>query len=143
MADIGIVVVGERPYAEGHGDQADLSLSSTDIRLINRIRPHTKKLIVILLSGRPLIIGPQLNQSDAFVAAWLPGTEGQGVADVLFGDKPFTGKLSFTWPRTMTQVPLSAIKSGATGCDAPLFPFGYGLDTANKATVTDTCITGS
>ena len=139
MADVGIAVVGEKPYAEGVGDRADLSLSSVDMRLITAMRAHVKTLVIVLLSGRPMIIGPQLNQSDAFVAAWLPGTEGQGVADVLFGDKPFSGKLSFTWPRSMAQVPLSAIKAGATGCDAPLFPFGYGLDTSAAAVVRDTC----
>ena len=139
MADVGIVVVGEQPYAEGHGDKADLSLSKRDAALVETMRQHSKKVIVLLLSGRPMIIGQQLNQSDAFVAAWLPGTEGQGVADVLFGDKPFTGKLPFTWPRSMAQVPLSAINPAAVGCDAPLFPFGYGLDTTSHITVNDSC----
>ena len=140
VADVGVVVVGEQPYAEGHGDKADLSLSKADAALIETMRQHNKKVVVVLLSGRPMIIGPQLNQSDAFVAAWLPGTEGQGIADDLFGDKPFTGKLPFTWPRTMAQVPLSANKPDAVGCVAPLFPFGYGLDTSSKAAVYDPCV---
>ncbi len=127
MADIGIVVVGERPYAEGKGDKADLSLSSLDATVVERMREHSNKLIVVLLSGRPMIIGPQLEKSDAFVAAWLPGSEGQGVADVLFGDKPFTGKLSFTWPRQMSQLPFDFKTLPTQGEDAPLFPFGYGL----------------
>ena len=140
MADVGIVVVGEQPYAEGKGDAANLALSRHDVLVVRNMRQHARKVIVVLLSGRPMIIGTQLNLSDAFLAAWLPGTEGEGVSDLLFGDKPFTARLSFTWPRTMDQVPLSAIKAGATGCDAPLFPFGYGLDTTSKTTVTDSCL---
>ncbi len=69
-----------------------------------------------------MIITEQLNVADAFVAAWQPGTEGAGVADALFGDKPFTGKLPFTWPRGMDQIP-------SAGAPSPLFPFGYGLET--------------
>ena len=123
MADIGIVFVGERPYAEGVGDSDDLSLTETDINLISRVRDRSHKLVVIIISGRPLIITDQLEMADSFVAAWLPGTEGQGIADVLFGDFPFTGQLSYTWPRTMEQLPLGAASSD------PLFPFGYGLRT--------------
>ncbi len=143
MADVGIAVVGERPYAEGKGDQADLSLSKNDAALVASVRQHSKKLIIILLSGRPMIVGSELNQSDAFIAAFLPGTEGQGLADVLFGDQPFTGKLSFTWPRTMSQIPFDFKHLATlTGCDAPLFAFGYGLDTSSKTvlTVKDTCL---
>lgn len=125
QADIGLVVVGEEPYAEGRGDKADLSLSDADINLIERVRERSKKLVVILISGRPLIITDQLASTDAFVAAWLPGTEGQGVADVLFGDYAFTGKLSYTWPRSMEQVPLP-------DGEEPLFPFGFGLTTSVK-----------
>ncbi len=139
-ADVGIVVVGETPYAEGMGDKTDLALSASDFALVSRMRQRVSKLIVLLISGRPMIIGPALNQSDAFVAAWLPGTEGEGVADVLFGDKPFTGKLAYTWPRSMNQLPFDFTTIGQfQGCLAPLFPFGYGLSTADKQTVTDTC----
>jgi beta-glucosidase len=123
-ADVGIVVVGEMPYAEGMGDRADLSLSAADVTLIERMRAQSKKLVVILISGRPMIITEQLPLADAWVAAWLPGTEGQGVADVLFGDYPFSGKLPFTWPRSMDQLPLSVL---AQEGGQPLFPFGYGL----------------
>jgi beta-glucosidase len=123
-AEVGLVVLSEPPYAEGEGDRADLHLPEADIALIERVRPHCKKLVVILYSGRPLIITDQLDQCDAFVAAWLPGTEGQGITDVLFGDFPFSGKLPYTWPRSMEQIPL-AIPNGSN--DNPLFPFGYGL----------------
>lgn len=121
-ADFGIVVVGETPYAEGLGDASDLSLANAQRVMIERMRQRVDTLIVILISGRPMIITGELEMADAFVAAWLPGTEGAGVADVLFGDKPFTGKLSFTWPRSMDQVPLE------NALTDPLFPFGYGLE---------------
>jgi beta-glucosidase len=124
VADVGIAVVGELPYAEGVGDLADLTLAEQDVALIERVRERSEVVVVILISGRPMIVTDHLDRWDAFVAAWLPGTEGQGVTDVLFGDHPFTGKLPYTWPRSMDQVPLSAIGSGA-----PLFPFGYGLET--------------
>ena len=121
-APVGIVVLAESPYAEGFGDRADLSLPPADIHLIERMRPRCRRLVVLLLSGRPLIITDNLPLIDALVAAWLPGTEGQGVADVLFGDLPFTGKLPYAWPRNSEQVPMPA--------DAqPLFPYGYGLQT--------------
>lgn len=120
MADVGIVVVGENPYAEGVGDSDDLGLSSADVQLIERMREHSKRLVVILLSGRPMIITDQIPLADAWVAAWLPGTEGGGVADVLVGDHPFTGRLPYTWPKSMEQIPH---KQG----DNALFPLGYGL----------------
>lgn len=123
MADVGIVAVGELPYAEGVGDSKDLALRQSYIDVIDNVRARSKKLVVILISGRPIIITDQLPKSDAFVAAWLPGTEGAGISDVLFGDKPFRGKLSFTWPRSIEQVPL------AKALADPLFPFGYGLET--------------
>jgi beta-glucosidase len=78
---------------------------------------------VVLVSGRPLIINDALAQADAVVAAWLPGSEGAGVADVLFGDYKPTGKLPFTWPRSMSQLPINV---GDAVYD-PLFPYGYGL----------------
>ena len=121
-APIGIVVLAESPYAEGFGDRADLRLPPADIHLIERMRSRCHRLLVLLLSGRPLIITEYLPLIDALVVAWLPGTEGQGVADVLFGDLPFTGKLPYAWPRNSEQVPMPA--------DAqPLFPYGYGLQT--------------
>jgi len=125
-AEAGIVLVAEKPYAEGFGDRADLTLSMADIHLIERMRPRCHKLVVILVTGRPLIITDQLPLIDALVIAWLPGTEGQGVADVLFGDRTFTGKLSFTWPLCMEQIPITYPFPQGEGAE-PLFPIGYGL----------------
>lgn len=122
-ADVAIVVVGETPYAEGNGDRNDLSLSSEDITTINNIKNAGIPYVIILISGRPMIITNELAECDAFIAAWLPGTEGQGIADVLFGDYNFTGKLSHSWPRNMNQIP---INSGDANYD-PLFPYGFGL----------------
>jgi beta-glucosidase len=131
-ADVAIVVVGERPYAEGRGDNINPSLSDIDIELIKRVGEQSERVVVILISGRPLVITEALPYANAFVAAWLPGTEGQGVADVLFGDRPFTGKLPFTWPRSADQLPFDFANLPTEGCDAPLFPFGYGLDVASS-----------
>ncbi|MDT8304949.1 MAG: glycoside hydrolase family 3 N-terminal domain-containing protein [Anaerolineae bacterium] len=139
VADVGIVVIGERPYAEGMGDRADLALNEIQAGLIERVREQSRRLIVILLSGRPLIISEQLPLADAWIAAWLPGTEGQGVADVLFGAYEFQGTLPYTWPRTMDQIPFDFDNVPAGGCDAPLFPFGYGLKTTDPAPVIPTC----
>lgn len=127
LADVGIAVVGELPYAEGVGDRADLALPPDDVQVINRLKAQSKRVVVILISGRPLVVTEQLPTWDALVAAWLPGTEGQGVADVLFGDAPFTGKLPYTWPRWNQQLPLDFPNLPKEGCEAPLFPFGYGL----------------
>ncbi len=121
-----VAVVGEQPYAEGVGDKADLALSARDIEMTENMRASCSKLIVILISGRPMIVTDQLLGWDAFVAAWLPGTEGQGVANVLFGKRHFTGKLSFTWPRSMDQLPFDFSKLGGGG-EGPLFPYGFGL----------------
>lgn len=125
--DVCVAVIGEEPYAEGRGDRADLSLPVNDKRLLERLPDQCESTVLVLLSGRPMIITDALEQSDAFIAAWLPGTEGQGIADVLFGDVPFTGRLSFTWPRTNEQLPFDFETLPTEGCDAPLFPFGYGL----------------
>lgn len=127
-ADVAIVVVGEKPYAEGRGDNANPALSENDIELIQRVREQAEKVVVIIISGRPLVITEALPYADAFVAAWLPGTEGQGVADVLFGDQPFSGKTPFSWPRSVEQLPFDFANLPTEGCAAPLFPYGYGLD---------------
>jgi beta-glucosidase len=128
IADVGIVVLAEQPYSEGKGDRADISLGEEEIRLITEMGNQSKSVIVILISGRPRVITDQLPLADAWVAAWLPGTEGGGIADVLFGVYPFTGKLPYSWPRSNEQLPININNSaGKTGCDAPLFPFGYGL----------------
>ena len=132
-APVGIAIVGEVPYAEGMGDRADLTLYKVDLTVINALRPKVDKLIVVILSGRPMVITDQYQTADAWVAAWLPGSEGAGVADVLFGDYLFVGKLPYTWPRSNDQLPLNINNSAnLTGCAAPLFPFGYGLGSAGS-----------
>jgi len=124
-ASVGIVVIGERPYAEGVGDRADLSLAKEDVEAVNNVKKAGIPVVVILVSGRPMILSGVLPQADAFLAAFLPGTEGAGVADVLFGsDKP-SGKLSFSWPRSNDQLPLNL--NGPKDKYNPLFPAGYGL----------------
>jgi beta-glucosidase len=128
-APVGIAVVSEGPYAEGVGDSAKLSLSPSDIKNVQKLRERVDILIVVIISGRPLIINEILPLADAIVAAWLPGSEGAGVTDVLFGDFPFTGQLPYTWPRNTDQLPLNINNiEGKTGCEGPLFIFGYGLD---------------
>lgn len=122
-ADVAVVVIGETPYAEMMGDRHDLSLDEVDVATVKRVAEHDMPVVVVLVSGRPLILGETLDVSSAFVAAWLPGTEGRGVTDVLFGDYPPTGKLSFTWPRSLDQLP---INHGDAEYD-PLFPYGFGL----------------
>jgi beta-glucosidase len=122
-ADAVVVVVGERPYAEMFGDDLDLTLPEEDARAVANAAASGVPVVTVLLSGRPLVVPEALAASDAFVAAWLPGSEGAGVADVLFGDHAPTGKLSFTWPRSVDQQPLNR---GDADYD-PLFPYGYGL----------------
>ena len=97
LADVGIVIVGEKPYAEGWGDSANPSLSSEDLLTIEKTKAKSKKLVVIIISGRPLDISSYSKEWDSIVASWLPGSEGQGVADVLFGLYPFTGVLPLNW----------------------------------------------
>jgi beta-glucosidase len=125
IADIGLVVISEEPYAEGIGDRADLTLLQVDVDLIHRVRERCQKLIVIVISGRPLVLTDQLSEMDALIAAWLPGSEGAGVADVLFGDYSFSGKLPYTWPRSNDQLPLN-VNNAQEG--EALFPFGFGLE---------------
>jgi beta-glucosidase len=122
-ADVAIVVVGETPYAEFTGDDKDLLLSTQDIATINNLRSADIPVAVILISGRTMIITSEIDKWDALVAAWLPGTEGQGVADVIFGDYAPTGKLSYTWPRSIEQLPIN----DTDGSKGSLFPFGFGL----------------
>ncbi|GGJ48734.1 glycoside hydrolase family 3 N-terminal domain-containing protein [Deinococcus roseus] len=120
-----IVVVGEQPYAEGAGDNGTLTLSANDQNTINNVCSNVK-CVVVLVSGRPMIINDELSKASAFVAAWLPGSEGAGVADVLFGDKDFKGKLPVSWPRSVAQLPLNV---GDATYD-PLFAYGFGLNYA-------------
>lgn len=119
-----VVVVGEHPYAEGHGDSNNLTISNPGPEVIENVC-SSLKCVVVIVSGRPVVIQPYLSKINALVAAWLPGTEGQGVADVLFGDYGFTGKLATTWFRSVDQLPMNY---GDVYYD-PLFPFGYGLST--------------
>lgn len=122
-ASVGIVVIGETPYAEMNGDRTDLTPAPEDVQAVQNMKKAGIPVVVVLISGRPMIVNDALQQSDAFVAAWLPGTEGDGIADVLFGDYSPTGKLSFSWPRSMAQIPINV---GDAKYD-PLFPVGYGL----------------
>jgi len=122
-ADAVVVVVGEDPYAEGSGDRAKLELSAPDLALVDAAKRSGKPVVLVLISGRPLILGDVLDAAGAVVAAWLPGTEGDGVADVLYGAYKPTGKLSCSWPANMSQIPINVGDPRA----APLFPYGHGL----------------
>ncbi|WP_201380051.1 glycoside hydrolase family 3 protein [Ktedonobacter sp. SOSP1-52] len=121
--DVGIVAVGETPYAEGNGDTNTLALSNSDATAVSDVCSRVTKCVVLLFSGRPMIINTQLNQSSAFVASWIGSTEGEGITDVLFGDYGFQGKLTYTWPNAVTQEPCNQ----NNGCTGALFPYGYGI----------------
>ncbi|KAF3684904.1 putative lysosomal beta glucosidase-like [Capsicum annuum] len=122
--DYGIVVVGEVPYAEMFGDSTNLTITEPGPSTINNVCGAVK-CVVVVVSGRPVVLEPYVDKIDALVAAWLPGSEGQGVADVLFGDYGFTGKLARTWFKSVDQLPMNV---GDRHYD-PLFPFGFGLTT--------------
>ncbi|CAI0433092.1 unnamed protein product [Linum tenue] len=119
-----IVVVGEHPYAETAGDSNNLTIPNPGPSIIQNVC-GTMKCVVVLISGRPVVIEPYMDSMDALIAAWLPGSEGQGVTDVLFGDYGFTGKLPRTWFKRVDQLPMNV---GDENYD-PLFPFGFGLTT--------------
>ena len=153
--DVAVVVIGEKPYAEGMGDirtgddviiQAGsqikgllkvlepygdslvaADLHPEDIAIIETIRSRGVPVVTVMLSGRPLVTNRELDASQAFVAAWLPGSEGQGVSDVLFGEFDFTGKLSFSWPRNDDKTP----NVGDADYE-PLYPYGYGLSYGDR-----------
>lgn len=138
--DVAIVVFGETPYAEFQGDQADVALhagAAESLALIRKLKADRIPVVAVLLSGRPLYMNPWINASDAFVAAWLPGSEGEGVADVLVAHadgrpaRDFRGRLSFSWPKRPDQTPLNI---GDKDYD-PQFAFGYGLTYANGRTL--------
>jgi beta-glucosidase len=143
--DAAIVVIGEKPYAEFKGDiEGGLSLEHAenypeDIALLKKINTAGIPVVTVLLSGRPLCVNKELNCSDAFIAAWLPGSEGEGVADLLFkADNgktvyDFSGKLSYSWPKKPCQ---ATVNKGDALYD-PLFPSGYGLSYSGKDTVID------
>lgn len=125
-ADVGIVVVSEKPYAEGWGDSANPALDKSDLEAINRTKNSSKRIVVVILSGRPLLITNQIQNWDSVVAAWLPGSEGGGIADVLFGRQKFTAKLPVAWPANVEQVPINNNDSTFNGTE-PLFKRGFGL----------------
>lgn len=139
--DVAIVVFGENPYAEGVGDlKTSLEYqpgAKTDLALLKSLKARGVKVVSVFLGGRPLWVNPEINASDAFVAAWLPGSEGGGIADVLIGDKAgkpradFAGKLSFSWPKRADQFRLNR---GDKPYD-PLFAYGYGLSYAKPGKV--------
>ncbi|MEY4269772.1 MAG: hypothetical protein RLZZ58_988 [Pseudomonadota bacterium] len=131
--DVAVVVFGEDPYAEFQGDVPDLLFrdKGDNLALLRKLRSEGIRTVAVFLSGRPLWVNSHINASDAFVAAWLPGSEGGGVADVLFGKYDFKGKLSFSWPRSATQYVLNV---GDKDYD-PLFAFGYGLRYARPGKV--------
>jgi beta-glucosidase len=122
-ASVGIAVIGETPYAEGMGDRADLSLAAADVAVVQAMKSAGLKTVVVLMSGRPMLLDSILPMADAIVAAWLPGSEGAGVTDILFGDAHPSGKLPQSWPRSMAQIP---INFGDATYD-PLYAYGYGL----------------
>lgn len=133
--DVAIVVFGEQPYAEFQGDVTDLDYKpSADLALLKSLRSQGIPTVAVFLSGRPMWVNPELNVSDAFVAAWLPGSEGGGIADLLFTDKAgkvqhdFVGRLSFSWPADPLDVELNL---GDENYD-PLFAYGYGLSVNDK-----------
>jgi beta-glucosidase len=119
-ADAVLVVLGERPYAEMIGDRRNMNLTEEQMAILSNAKRAGAPVVTLLMSGRPMVIGGALKSSDAFVAAWLPGTEGEGVADVLFGDYNFKGKLARAWPRNNNQLDSLTLSD-------PLFAPGYGL----------------
>jgi beta-glucosidase len=121
-ASVGVAAIGEKPYAEGFGDRASLPLDPKDVSVVENLKRAGIPVVVVIFSGRPLIIDPILDKADAIVAAWLPGTEGDGVADVLFGAHKPSGKLSFTWPKGSS----TTLHIGEPGYET-LYPFGHGL----------------
>ena len=127
--DAVIAVIGETPYAEGSGDIGRRSLDNAllhpeDLQVLDRVSGKGAPVATVFISGRPLYVNKELNRSEAFVAAWLPGTEGQGVADLLVrGRRGFSGTLSYSWPASPCQTPLNVGDEGY----APLFKLGYGL----------------
>ncbi|WP_246450446.1 glycoside hydrolase family 3 protein [Sphingomonas rhizophila] len=135
--DVAIVVFGENPYAEMVGDRPTLEYSPTDkqdLELLRKLKSAGIPTVAVFLSGRAMWVNPELNASDAFVAAFLPGSEGAGIADVLFKDGAgktrydFRGRLSYSWPKRADQTPLNR---GQAGYD-PLFAYGYGLTYADR-----------
>ena len=122
-ASVGIAVIGETPYAEGKGDSTNLAVADADVNVVKAMKQAGLKTVVVLIAGRPLILDPLMASADAIVMAWLPGSEGAGITDIVFGDAKPTGKLPHSWPRSMSQIP---INYGSAGID-PLYSYGFGL----------------
>ena len=134
--DVAIVVFGEEPYAEGHGDRETLIYqhgSKKDLALLEKLKLQGIPVVSVFISGRPMWVNAELNASDAFVAAWLPGSEGAAVADVLFGKQDFKGKLSFSWPSEPQQI----VNKGDETYE-PLLPYGFGLTFDAENVLSDT-----
>lgn len=142
-ADVIVVVYGEKPYAEWHGDIASIEYqpgSKKDLDLLKKLKRKGVPTVSVFLSGRPLWVNKEINASDAFVAAWLPGSEGEAIADVIFSKAngevqyDFNGKLSFSWPKFVYQTVLNK------GDDdyQPLFPYGYGLNYSDNSHLDNT-----
>ena len=122
QASVVIYVTGENPYAEWKGDITDITFNDNNASQLSTYKTQGKKIVTVFISGRPRETNSLLNASDAFVAAWLPGSEGAGIADVLFGEYPFTGKLPHTWPRDKSAFPVNS-----TLTNEKWFPYGFGL----------------
>jgi beta-glucosidase len=120
---VALVVIGEPPYAETAGDRRDLALDPADVEAVKAAKSTGAPVVVVVITGRPLILGPVADLADALAVAWLPGTEGAGVADVLFGDVLPTAKLPHSWPKSMSQIPINA----GDPTYEPLFPYAFGL----------------
>jgi beta-glucosidase len=124
-ADVAVVVLSEPPYAEFVGDSKTLdTLPAADFALLDQAKAAGKPVVAIILSGRPVLITNHVQSADVWIAAWLLGTEGDGVADVLFGAVAPTGKLSHSWPRSDAQ---ANVHTCCNGNYDPLFPLGFGL----------------
>ena len=132
-ADVAIIVVGETPYAESFGDISDgsgkytLNLSKQHQNYIKTYEKQGIPVVVVLISGRPLVVTEEINFSKAFVAAWLPGSEGDGIAEVLFGDYNFVGKLPHTWPKSKDDYIGKYGPNYWENSIQPLYKIGYGL----------------
>ena len=119
--DVVVAVVGEEPYAESRGDRLQVDLAPADVSLITKVKELGAPVVTVVYSGRPLVLGSIMDRSDAIVAAWLPGTEGLGMSDILFGDRAPTGKLPRLWPANDRQLAVDRLDG------QPLFPAGFGL----------------
>ena len=139
-APVGIATIHETPYAEGLGDRNDLHVPEAQQQVVRRLRERVDRLVLVLLSGRPLILGGLEEIADAIVAAWLPGSEGAGVADPMVGAAPYSGRLTYRWPRRQEQIPLHPFHASfdpASDSDA-LWPIGHRAPSAATASTKGT-----